>query len=108
MLTTDAPIIVSETYPVKVQTVWSALTELYKLREWFFEDIPEYKAEVGFETTFDIQATSHLFPHHWTVTEVIENKRLATKWDFTGFEGQSLVTFDLEDLEGSTKLTVKS
>ena len=104
MLANQKPVIVSQIYPVSSKVVWAALTQIEQMRAWFFNEIPEYKAEVGFNICFDVQATSNIFPHNWTVLEVIENKRLVTNWNYPGFEGDGNVIFDL--LENDTQCTL--
>ena len=41
------------------------------MRQWYFENIPAFKAEVGFETQFEIHNQGRIFPHRWKVTKVV-------------------------------------
>jgi len=106
MLTNQLPVKVTQTYSADAQMVWDALTEIDQMREWFFAEILEYKAEIGFETTFDVQATTRIFPHHWKIIEVIQNKRLVTNWNYPGFDGDGNVIFDLSESKNTCTLTV--
>ena len=58
----DPPIIVEETYNKPIDTVWSAITEPVQMRKWFFDNIPDFKPEVGFEIEFDVEAGGRVFP----------------------------------------------
>ncbi len=40
------------------------------MRKWYFENIPAFKPEVGFETQFNVQSEERNFLHKWKVTEV--------------------------------------
>jgi len=50
----EEPIIVEQTFNTSVDTVWNALTEIDQMRKWYFESIPSFKPEVGFETQFNV------------------------------------------------------
>lgn len=99
---TDPPIVVEQMVSASIEQVWKSITELSQMREWFFAEIPDFKAAVGFETVFDIQAESNLFPHHWTVMEVEDRKRLKLGWKYDGFEGDGQVTFELMPQDDNT------
>lgn len=36
----DEPIIVEETFNTSIDNVWSAITEVDKMRRWYFKNIP--------------------------------------------------------------------
>lgn len=76
---------------------WTALTELSEMHQWYFDMIPEFKAEVGFDVKFDVQATTQIFPHYWKVVEVIPNQKISYDWHFgDAFPGLGLVTWEIE------------
>ena len=62
MRKSDKPIIVEQTFNTSIETVWNAITEVDQMRKWFFDNIPSFKPEVGFETQFDVQSVSLGFP----------------------------------------------
>jgi uncharacterized protein YndB with AHSA1/START domain len=76
------------------------------MRSWFFENIPAFKPEVGFETGFDVQSQRRNFHHLWRVTEVIPNRKLTYQWKYREYPGDSFVTFELSTEDGKTKLTL--
>ncbi len=42
------PIIVERTFNAPVARVWTALTDVNEMRQWYF-DLKEFKSEIGFE-----------------------------------------------------------
>ena len=104
MKKSDAPIIVEEHFPVSVEDVWNAITQLDQMKQWFFENIPAFEAKVGFETEFVVQVEDRVFPHLWKITEVIYQKKITYNWKYRGYEGDSLVHFELLESESGTLL----
>ena len=95
MKTTDEPIIVEQTFRNSVVDVWNAITEIGQMRQWFFENIPNFKTEVGFETQFNIKSGQRKFLHLWKVTEVTPLKKIKYNWKYQDYAGDSFVTFEL-------------
>lgn len=106
MKVTDAPIIIEQKFDKPVNDVWKAITELNQMRHWFFENIPDFKAEVGFKTQFNVEAPSRGFMHLWEVTEIVPNKKIVVNWKFEGLQGSSFVSFELFEKEKQTKLVL--
>ena len=106
MKTTDAPVIVEQVFNNAVEVVWRAITERNEMIAWFFDNIPDFKAEVGFKTQFDVQAPSRNFMHLWHVVEVIPLSKIVVNWKYGNFAGDSFVTMKLEDMGDKTKLTL--
>ncbi|ANH80487.1 ATPase [Niabella ginsenosidivorans] len=90
------PIIIERTYNAPVQEVWEALTNAAALRRWFF-DVPAFEARTGFEFEFlDKGKEGESYLHKCVVTEVEPFRKLAYSWRYEGFEGLSLVTYELQ------------
>ncbi len=104
MKASDDPVIVEQTLEATPETVWRAITEPELMRQWYFENIPSFKAEVGFETQFNIENEGRNFLHIWKVTEVVPLKRLAYGWKYDSYTGDALVLFELFEHGSSTKL----
>jgi len=102
------PIIVEETFNTNSKTIWSAITELNQMVLWFFEGIPDFKPEVGFETQFTVSSISRDFLHVWEIIEVIPEELIVYKWTYPEyFDGDSFVTFKLAMIsENQTTLSV--
>jgi len=99
----NEPIIVERTYDATVEKVWAAISDNKKMRKWYF-DIPEFEAKPGFEFQFLAGNDDKKFLHLCKITDVIENKKIAYTWRYDGYEGNTLVTFELFDEGEKTKL----
>lgn len=100
------PIRVEQTYPQTPAAVWEAITEVEKMRAWYFPNIPAFKAEPGFKTEFPVECGGRTFLHRWTVTEAVPPKKLVYNWRYGGHPGDSFVTFDLMEAGEGTRLTL--
>ena len=100
----DEPVIVEQTYDTSINAVWSAITEIDQMRQWYFDNIPSFKPEVGFETQFNVQSGGRDFLHMWKVTEVSSLKMIKYNWKFKGYPGDSFVVFELFKQNNMTKL----
>jgi uncharacterized protein YndB with AHSA1/START domain len=83
--------------------VWKALTNITLLKKWlpFF---PDFKAEVGFETRFELGPDDHKYMHICKVLEVVPGKRITYTWYYEGYAGKSHVTFELFPEGDTTKV----
>ena len=90
---TDA-IIVERTFNTPVGRVWTALTDVNEMRQWYF-DLKEFKPEIGFEFEFVVEHEGNAYHHLCKVTEVIPQKKIAYTWRYKSEPGDSLVTFEL-------------
>jgi uncharacterized protein YndB with AHSA1/START domain len=89
------PLILERTYKASTAIIWKALTNPNEMKRWYF-NLPGFKAEVGYEFRFlggKDENTQYL--HLCKITEVIAEKKLAYTWVFDGYEGSSLLTFEL-------------
>ncbi|RMG22816.1 MAG: SRPBCC domain-containing protein, partial [Methanobacteriota archaeon] len=106
MRTDEAPIVIDEVFNQPVEKVWNAITDLALMKQWYFENLPEFKPVVGFETCFEVQSGERIFPHRWTVTEVIPLKKISYRWRYDGYTGDSLLTMELFPEGESTRLVL--
>jgi uncharacterized protein YndB with AHSA1/START domain len=88
------PLVIERTFNAPIARVWKALTDAGEMRRWYF-DLTEFKAEVGFEFGFTVDHEGIKYDHRCKVIEVIPQKELAYTWRYEGYEGDSLVTFEL-------------
>jgi len=100
----EEPIIVEQTFNTSIDTVWNAITKIDQMRQWYFDSIPSFKPEVGFETHFNVQSQDRNFLHMWKVTEVVSMKKITYNWKYEGYAGDSFVLFELFEENNSTKL----
>lgn len=100
----EIPLIKEFTYNVPIEEVWQALTDLDKMKEWYFPQLQKFEPIVGYKFHFD---DSHSEYHkEWIVTKVTEGKTLAHSWAYKGYSGTSEVTFDLFADRNKTTLRV--
>ena len=104
MKRSESPIIVEAVFENSLESVWSAITDVEKMREWFFENIPSFKPEVGFEVEFNVDAGERSFLHKWKITKVIPRRIIEYNWKYGGYLGDSYVSFNLEHENGLTRL----
>lgn len=97
------PFITERTYNAPLPIVWKAISENEALKKWYF-DLPEFKAEVGFEFTFVGGDDHQKYLHLCKITEVIPNQKLSYSWKYAGYEGISMVTFELFAQGNQTRL----
>ncbi len=106
MKRTDPPIIVSTNIDSNIESVWSALTVRDEMVQWYFEDILEFKAEIGFRTQFSIEIEGRKFTHLWEVLAVQEKKLLTCRWQFEEYAGDSTVTFQINESDNGLRVDV--
>lgn len=85
------------------QKLWQALTQKEQLKEWYF-DLSGFEPRPGFEFSFWGENEGRRYLHLCTVTEAEEEKKLAYTWQYQGYEGNSLVRFELTGSDKGTKL----
>lgn len=98
------PLIIDQNFKATVERVWNALIDNNEMKTWYF-DIPEFMPVPGFEFQFvSGPDEKKQYLHRCKVTEVVPFQRLAYSWRYEGYEGFSLVTFDLFDERGLARL----
>ena len=98
------PFVIERTYDAPIEKVWKAITDKEQMKQWYF-NIAEFKPEPGFEFSFEGKSDDGtVFLHLCRITEVVENKKLAYTWRYDGFEGSSLVSFELFEQGANTRL----
>ena len=91
---TNEPIKIDKLLKATPEKIWQAITDKDQMKQWYFS-LPEFRAEPGFEFRFEGGDENRTFMHICRVTEVIPKKKLAYSWRYEGYEGNSLVTFEL-------------
>ncbi|MES2679567.1 MAG: SRPBCC domain-containing protein [Bacteroidota bacterium] len=97
------PYVIERIYNAPVAIVWKAISNKEDMKKWYF-DLAEFKPEVGFEFRFNGGPDGKVYVHICRITEVIKNKRIAYSWRYEGYEGNSLVTFELFEEGNKTRL----
>ena len=96
-------VVIERTLNAPVARVWSALTDVDQMRQWYF-DLKEFKPDVGFEFEFIVEHEGNSYHHLCKVTEVVRQKKIAYTWRYKGEPGDSLVTFELSAEGDKTRL----
>jgi uncharacterized protein YndB with AHSA1/START domain len=102
-MSTHEPFVIERTYNASPEKVWKAITDKEQMKKWLF-DIPAFMPVVGQAFEFFGGPPEKLYRHLGTVKEVIEGKKLAYSWRYDGYEGDSLVTWELFPEDGKTRL----
>lgn len=98
-----APIVKEVLLDATPQRVWKALTDKDEMKQWYF-DLKEFKAVPGFEFEFEGGPEDRIYIHQCKITEAIPLKKLTCTWRYKGYEGNSLVSFELFEEGGKTGL----
>ena len=84
--------------------VWKAITDKEDMKQWYF-DLSDFKPEAGFEFQFSGKGRKgEMYVHLCKVLEVIPFRKLRYSWTYEGFEGYSVVTFELVEEGKGTKV----
>ena len=98
----ETPFTFEQVYDASIETVWQALTDENKMREWYFTQLIKFKPIEGFEFVFSNDGSS--YQKEWRVTKVEEGRLLAHNWVYKGYPGSSEVTFELFKEGDKTRL----
>lgn len=104
MKSVEEPIVVEEIFNAPIDEVWEAITELDKMKKWYFPDIPSFKAELGFETEFIVPIGDRVFHHLWKITEVIPFNKISYLWSYKAYPGSGISRFELMEHPSGSKL----
>jgi uncharacterized protein YndB with AHSA1/START domain len=99
------PIVKDVVLNAPASKVWAAITDKNKMKEWYF-DIPDFKPEVGCEFNFTAGGPDMLYVHLCKVLEVIPDKKLVHSWRYEGYEGDSIVTWELFEQGNTTRVVL--
>lgn len=92
--TKDTAIAIERTLNAPLNKVWKAITDKDQMKQWYF-DLPEFKAEPGFEFQFLAGSDEKKYLHVCKVTAVVVGKKISYSWHYKGYPGNSIVTFEL-------------
>jgi len=101
----NEPFIIERIYNAPADKVWKAITNKDQMRQWYF-DLADIRAEPGFEFQFEAGTDDKKYMHKCRITEVVPGKKLQYSWRYEGYEGNSLVTFEIFPEGDKTRLTL--
>lgn len=99
----NEPFVIERTFNAPSSKVWQAITDRAQMKEWYF-DLADFKAEPGFQFQFEGKTEEQTYVHNCVVKEVIPGRKLSYSWRYEGYEGESLVTFELFPEGDKTRL----
>ncbi len=102
----EDPVIVEQRFAQPAPTLWGAITEPDRMRQWYFPMLPDFRPEVGFRTQFSVEFGGTEYVHLWEVREVEPPRRLVYRWQYAGVVGDSEVIWELQPDGEGTKLRV--
>ena len=97
-------IIVEAIFNSSAEKIWKAISDKNEMKKWYF-DLAEFKAELGFKFEFTGgPAPERQYIHRCQITEVVAEKKLAYSWCYDGYDGYSLVSFELFAQGNATRI----
>ena len=99
----NEPFEIERTLNAPVERVWKAITDKDQMKQWYF-NLAEFKPEVGFEFTFEGGAEDKTYVHLCKILAVEPNKKLQHTWTYDGYDGYSVVTWELTSEGNSTHI----
>lgn len=106
MLTKTKPIDVKQTFSASPEVLWQAITRPELMRQWFFDNIPDFQAREGFYTEFNVSSGERNFLHQWKIVEVIPGKSIRYHWSYAEYSGESYVSFTVSSHKQGSMLTL--
>lgn len=100
----STPLIKEFDYNVPIGIVWQALTNVDKMKKWYFPQLQKFEPVVGY--TFHFDDNSSEYQKEWVVTKVTDERTLAHSWAYKGYPGSSQVLFELFTDKDKTRLRV--
>jgi uncharacterized protein YndB with AHSA1/START domain len=97
------PFVIERTLHAPADKVWKAITDREQMKKWYF-DIEKFRPEKGFEFQFAATNEGKTFVHLCEIKEVAPGRKLSYSWRYEGYEGNSLVTFELFPEGDQTRL----
>ena len=97
------PFVIERTYNASIEKVWKAITDKDQMKQWYF-DIADFVPEPDFEFQFEAKNEGITYVHICKIREVIPERKLSYSWRYDGYEGNSVVTFELFEEGDKTRL----
>ncbi len=104
MKKTDDPIIIKEDFNCTKEILWEALTDLTYMKQWYFSQIQNFNAIVGFKTQFVVTVEDRTYTHIWEIIEVIPLQKITYTWQFQEHPGISTSAFEIIENKNGVSL----
>lgn len=103
----EEPVVIEQDFACSVGALWQALTDPAQMRQWYFDNIPDFRPEPGFYTEFLVDAGERQFLHQWRVLEAVTNDKLSYRWTYDGYQGSAISLFILSGEERQSHLQLR-
>lgn len=97
------PVVIEQILNTSIDKVWKAISEKEQMKQWYF-DLAEFKPEPGFEFQFEGGKDDRSYIHLCRITRVVPRQYLQYSWQYEGFDGNTIVTFELFEKGNKTRL----
>jgi len=100
---TDNSLSLKKTYKASATTLWKVITDRDHLKQWYFNFTEDWQLTVG--STFDWFAGDNngkQWQHRGVMLEIIPNQKLVHSWEYVGYTGTSVVTWELHPIDENT------
>jgi uncharacterized protein YndB with AHSA1/START domain len=101
----NEPVVIERSYNAPAKMIWNALTDSKQIQQWYFP-ITEFKPVVGFEFQFEGGSETVTYLHLCKITEVVEGKKIAYSWKYDGYQGNSIVIWELFEEGQKTRVKI--
>ena len=88
------PFVIERVLNAPVSSVWKAISNKDAMKDWYF-DMHNFKLEIGNKFEFTAGGPEQKYLHLCKITEIVPQQKLAYTWRYDGYEGDSMVTFEL-------------
>jgi len=97
--------VIERTYDAPIEKVWQAITNKDKMKVWYF-NLEAFDPVPGFVFEFTGGPEDGVqYTHHCMIIDVVPGRKLSHTWEYVGYTGSSVVTFELFDEgNGHTRL----
>jgi uncharacterized protein YndB with AHSA1/START domain len=93
-------IFIEKTFKAPVHLLWKAITEREHTKKWYFDFPEEFRLKVGQEFEWSAgEPGGKQWLHKGKMLEIEEGKKLVHSWEYPGYSGTSVVTWDLTPID---------
>ncbi len=99
---TDNSLNLKKVYKASAATLWKVITEREHLKQWYFDFAEDWQLKVGRKFEWTAGDESKQWLHRGIMLEIIPNQKLVHSWEYPGYSGTSVVTWELHPIDENT------
>ena len=54
---------IEKTFPIPKEKLWKTLTDHRQMQQWYFKELKDFNAEIGFQTSFSLEYQGKIFTY---------------------------------------------